>query len=340
MSSAKEVSLRFRDGVTTSVSVSAGQSVLDAALAAGVPLMHQCRSGSCSSCEAKLVDGTAHMRAGASSTLLRSEFEAGERLLCLTHAESDCTFDLSYASDAGAASAVKAHAFIDDIERLAPNVVRLTLELADGDWLDFKPGQFLQVRVPGVGVTRSYSPASTPAELPKLELIVRLLADGAMSTWLEHQAKPGDVLELEGPFGSFFLREEIRAPHILVAGGTGLAPIMSMLDTICRYSSRRPPVLLSFGCANPDALFCLDELEARRHWLPRLSTRISVDRGATGDLLQGTPVQALLDDDANHEDTVAYLCGPPSMIDAARRRLESIGLRRDNIFAEQFTPSS
>jgi benzoate/toluate 1,2-dioxygenase reductase subunit len=340
MSTVNNVTLSFRDGFATSVAVQQGESVLDAALAAGIPVLHQCRSGSCSSCMARLVDGRAGMRAGASSTLLRSEFEAGDRLLCLTEPETDCTFALNYESDAAAAGVIKAHAFVDSVEKVASNVVRVSLELAEGAWLDFRPGQFIQVRVPGTDITRSYSPSSTAADLPRIELLVRILEDGVMSKWLEERAKPDDVLEIEGPFGNFFLREKVPAPHIMVAGGTGLAPILSMIDTIRRKPGRKPPILLSFGCAAPDQLFCLDDIELRRHWLPSLATRISVDRGASGALLSGNPVDAIREADVNHADAVAYLCGPPRMIEAATQRLTSLGMRPDNIYAEQFAPSN
>ncbi|SIT44643.1 Oxidoreductase FAD-binding domain protein [Paraburkholderia ribeironis] len=340
MSSVRNVTFNFRDGKATSVAVQQGESVLDAALAAGIPVLHQCRSGSCSSCMGRLVEGRAGMRAGASSTLLRSEFDAGDRLLCLTEPETDCTFTLNYESDAGAAGAVKAHAFVDSVEKVASNVVRVTLELAEGSWFDFRPGQFIQVRVPGTDITRSYSPSSTAADLPKIELLVRLLEDGVMSSWLEHAAKPDDVLEIEGPFGNFFLREKVPAPHIMIAGGTGLAPILSMIDTIRRKPGRKPPVLLSFGCATPEQLFCLGDIALRQHWLPGLATRISVDQGASGDLLSGNPVDAIRHDDVGHADAVAYLCGPPRMIEAATQRLANFGLRPENIYAEQFTPSN
>jgi benzoate/toluate 1,2-dioxygenase reductase component len=330
------VTLRFRDGKETQIKVGKGDTTLDAALAASIPLLHQCRSGSCSSCMAKLVNGRAPMRAGVSSTLLRGELEAGNRLLCLTEPQSDCVFELPYDSDAGQGSTRKAHAFVNSIVQLAPDVVRLSLELAEGEWMDFRPGQFVQVTLPGGWAVRSYSPATTPADLPRLDLLIRLLPGGAMSTWLTERGAPDDVLQIEGPFGAFFLRDKVRAPHILVAGGTGLAPILSILDRLRRQPGRKPKTLLSFGCASPESLFALDELELRRHFLPSLTVRISVDRGANAALLSGTPVDALRDEDAADPDTVAYVCGPPNMIDAARRRLEAIGVNPANIFTEQF----
>ncbi|WP_233868104.1 FAD-binding oxidoreductase [Paraburkholderia adhaesiva] len=340
MTTVRQVTLSFSDGVSTSLQVQPGESVLDAAIAAEIPLLHQCRSGSCSSCMARLVDGQANMRAGASSTLMRSEYEAGDRLLCLAEPETDCTFQLAYEHDAGSVKATKAHAFVDSVEKVAPDVVKLVLELAEDAWLDFRPGQFVQVRVPGTDATRSYSPASTSADLPRIELLIRLLDDGVMSNWLRNVAKPDDVIELEGPFGSFFLREKRPVPHIMIAGGTGLAPILSMIDSIRRQSGRKSSVLLSFGCATPEQLFCLDDIELRQQLMPQLASRISVDRGATGSLLSGNPVAAITADDLNHPDAVAYLCGPPRMIEAATEKLSQLGMKRENIFAEQFLPSN
>lgn len=338
--SAQSVSLSFSNGASFSVDVPEGQSVLDAALAAGVPVLNQCHSGSCSSCQATLLEGDAPLRPGASSTLLPSEFKAGQRLLCLTLPRSACRFSLNYDSDFASIKPTKVRAFVDSVERVAHNVVRLTVELADGDWLEFLSGQFVQVKVPGVGSVRSYSPASTVRDLPRIALLIRLLPGGAMSGYLTDKAQPDDILELEGPFGNFFLREKVMTPHIFVAGGTGIAPVLSIIDSIRLASGRRPPMLLSFGCARPEDLFSLDDIKLRQQWLPSLKIRISVDRDASGSLLQGTPVDALKAEDVVDPETVAYLCGPPLMVAAAIARLQELGVRHENIYAEQFTPTS
>lgn len=340
MNDMHQVTLRFADGVTHQVVVENTRTVLDAALESGAPLIHQCHSGSCSSCIATLSSGDACTRPGASASLLGSEYAAGQRLLCVTQAHSNCTFELPYTSTAGLNAPVTAHAFVNGVERIASNVMRLSLELADDNWLDFRPGQYLQVEVPGTGEVRSYSPSSIAAELPHLQLLIRLLPGGAMSGWLEHQARPDDVVKIKGPYGAFYLREEHRrAKHIFVAGGTGLAPILSMIDGIRQWGGRKPPMLLSFGCATPDALFSLDDIELRQQWLPTLEARICVDRGATDGLHAGSPVSALRDSDVAGPDSVAYLCGPQPMIDAATRRLIELGVPRERIFSEQFVAS-
>ncbi|MDH4611658.1 ring-hydroxylating dioxygenase ferredoxin reductase family protein [Pseudomonas sp. BN102] len=335
-----QVTFNFADGVSRSLSVAGNTSILDAALEAEIPLLYQCRSGSCSSCIAQLSGGEAHTRSGASSTLLASEYAAGQRLLCLCQAQSDCTFELGYGSEVGSSVARPVHVFVDSVERIASNVMRLTVELADGDTLDFRPGQFMQIEVPGYGAVRSYSPSSTATDLPRLEFLIRLLPGGAMSSFLEEKAAAEDVLTLSGPYGAFFLREEKRrVPHIFVAGGTGLAPILSMIDALRQGGGRKPPMLLSFGCANPDALFCLDEIELRQQWLPSLEARICVDREPREGLHHGSPVSALREGDVT-PDTVAYLCGPQPMIDAATARLIELGVDPGNIFAEQFVASN
>lgn len=340
MSTSSKITIAFSDGVERQFFVQPGQNVLEAALKEDVPVLHQCRSGSCSSCLAKLVEGEADTLAGASSTLIPSEKAQGLRLLCVTEALTDCTFHLGYDSAVGSNHATVANAFVNAIERLADDVVRLELELAEGDWFEFRPGQFIQIKVPGTDAVRSYSMASTPADLPRIELLIRLLPGGVMSTWLLERAKVDDVLEISGPYGQFFLKEGEKAPHIMIAGGTGLAPMMSMIDALRTRSGRKPKMLLSFGCQTQGSLFHLDAIELRQQWLPQLDVQLSVDRGpAPSGVRVGNPVEVIGASGPLDPDSVAYLCGPPGMIDAARRHLEKLGLASENIFAEQFVAS-
>ena len=339
-SGASAITLRFSDGVEQSLTVKSGEAILDVALAAGVPILNQCRSGSCTSCTARLIEGSAPMRPGGGCALSRSEREEGLRLLCQTEAESNCTFEIDYDSNIGGTATVKGHAFVDTVQQLAPDVVRLQLELADGFWLSFLPGQYVQVQVPGTHESRSYSIASSPDQLPKIELLIRLLPGGLMSEWLTEKASADDVIELEGPYGNFFLRDKVRAPHILVAGGTGLAPMMSIIDVLRAKPGRKPDILLSFGCTRGDRLFHQDALELRQLWLPTLEVRVSAEIGPVDlGVLIGNPVQAVVGEDISDVDTVAYLCGPPGMIHAARTHLEKLGIKQENIFAEQFVAS-
>lgn len=340
MLTSSRVTLAFSDGVEHELTVEAGQNILDAAIAADLPVLHQCRAGSCGSCLATVTSGETAPQPGACSSLTPSEKEHGQRLLCITQARSDCRFSLAYDSKAGSARPTEASAFVNAVERIASDVVRLELELAEGNWMDFQPGQFVQVKVPGTDATRSYSMASTAADLPRIELMIRLLPGGVMSQWLLDSAKVDEVVELSGPYGSFILQDKVKAPHIMIAGGTGLAPMVSMIDAIRAAPGRKPRIILSFGCQSGDALFLRDALDLRTLWVPSLDLRVSVDRGDPPPGVRlGNPVAAITADDGLPLDSVAYLCGPPAMIEAARVHLQSLGLDPANIHSEQFTAS-
>lgn len=334
---ASNVVCKFSDDVELSISVAPGQSVLESALESDLPLMHQCRSGACGSCVAKVVSGEVEMRTGVATSLLAGEQSEGLRLLCVSEAHTDAVIEFDYPSTLSGPTQVSG--FVDSLEWLATDVAHLVLELAEDNWLDFKPGQFVRIRVPGSDEWRSYSMVSTKQALPRLEFLIRCLPDGKMSEYLHSGAAVDQVLELEGPFGSFYLRDDLRADHVMIAGGTGVAPMVSMLDTIRQKSGRKPKMLLSFGCLDESSLFFTEELELRTFWMRTLETRISLDKvDGDSDYTVGNPVEAVQADDVS-ENTVAYLCGPPPMIDAAFSHLESLGLRAENIHAEQFLSS-
>ena len=331
------VSFSFADGARYSVDCGPEETVLAAARRADVPLLFQCESGACATCSARLVAGNADMLEGSGASLLPSEAAEGLRLTCRCIPRGDCEFALAYDSVAGTREPERYESNIDDIEWVAANVVRLRLALPDDDWFDFVPGQFVQVRVPGTGHWRSYSMASGPGDMPTLELLIRVLDHGVMSDYLRDEAEAGDLVELEGPYGSFQLQKS-KAPHIFVAGGTGLAPFLSMLDRIRTYSGTKPELVLIFGCADGRDVFCVDTLEDAAYMLPKLRTRITADTHAdpAAGVLAGNPVAHLEPADVVAPGTTAYLCGPPAMVDAARQRLLELGLPSTQIIAEQF----
>lgn len=337
VSSAHTVSCRFSDGVEHVLQVPEGTEVLHAALANDVPILHQCQSGSCGSCIGKVVSGNLQMRKDTATSLLKNEQEQGLRLMCSSWALGDSTVEFDYPSTLYAPRHVSA--FVDNLEWLASDAVRLKLELAEGDWIDFSPGQFVRMEVPGSEQWRSYSMATNPDQVPKLEFLIRTLPDGLMSNYLRDKAAVDDVIKLEGSFGSFFLREERNAQNIMIAGGTGLAPMLSMLDAIRGKSGKKPRSLLSFGCMNEEALFAVEDLELRESWMKELEVRISLDQGSpSGQYRSGNPVEAITADDVG-PDTIAYLCGPPGMVSAAVDHLQNLGVKLSNIHAEQFVPS-
>lgn len=338
---AVSVTLRFQDGVEKQLTAQPGQTILEAASQAGVRLVHQCMTGSCGTCVAKTLSGSVRMSTARGTSLLPSEHADGMRLTCASFADTDSVLSLDYGStllDDPQPELYRSKVVLK--EWVAPNVVKLSLQLPADASFEFRSGQYVRLCVPGTDSWRSYSMASTSRDVPVVTLLLRVLDNGVMSNYLRERCREGDELDLEGPYGSFFWRPS-KAQHIMVAGGTGLAPMLAMLDEIRALPGKKPKVLLSFGCATADNLFCLDELEVRAAWMPSLKNRISVSEPQAGYKgLVGNPVSAIEAQDLTDPDAVAYLCGPPPMIEAARSHLERLGVKPENIFAEHFSASA
>ena len=325
--------LIFQDGAELTVSVEAGQTVLDGAVAADAPVRYDCCTGSCGSCVIQCVEGATVVDSTGQVPVNADELAEGLRPACLTRLNSDAAFELPYSLNDAPSMPAKHSAAIVELRRAAPSVALLTLKLDRADGLAFQSGQYVRLAVPGIGAARAYSIASTAAELPLIELMIRLVPDGKMSRWAQETAKVGDRVRLQAPLGSFGLDDRARR-HVFVAGGTGLAPVLSMIRSL---RGRGMPALLCFGCTRRQELFYQDELAALAASMPELEVRIAVMEGADGNLRSGTAVSLLerVDFDA---DTVCYLCGPPPMVDAARKTLSAHGVASKSIRAERFQP--
>ncbi|MGE3934246.1 MAG: FAD-binding oxidoreductase [Rhodospirillaceae bacterium] len=335
-----EVRLRFRDGVERTVEAAPGESVLAAAIRAGVKLVHQCESGSCGTCMARLVAGEVAGIPGRALALLAGEIRDGWRLTCSVAAAGDCAFDLDYPSTLldGPQPTVMP-ATVTALDWVAKTVARLEIAVDAADFA-FEPGQYVRIRVPGTDAWRSYSMATTAKELPRMRFLIRRLDGGTMSSWLQGGCAPGAAVEVEGPLGSFGL-SPAKGPVLMVAGGTGLAPMLAMLDALRTRPGPKAQALLCFGCTAEDDLFYLDELELRRFWMPGLKTRVALMQPPAGafDGAVGTAVSLIDDTDLARPGLTAYLCGPPPMIEAARERLIAGGVPAEAIRAEHFRPT-
>jgi ferredoxin-NADP reductase/ferredoxin len=341
-SGAHRVTFHFEDGEERRIAVDAGEFVLDAALRQGVPLVYQCRSGSCSTCIAELIVGDVAMAPNRSTSLIATEAAAGKRLLCSSHAHADSELRLHYpAALIYGTQRRTLSTIVAALEWPAPSVARLTVELSGRDDFSFRSGQYVRIKVPGASEWRSYSMASTMRDLPRMDFLVRIIEGGLVSEYLRSRCRAGHEVTVEGPMGAFILHPS-RAPHIFIAGGTGLAPIVAMLDELRYRPGPRPKMLLSFGCASEQQFFYRDEIELRQWWMPELRVILSADQVAdpASGLMQATPVAALAAERIDDPQAAAYLCGPPPMIEAARRRLIEMGIGAGHIYAEQFVASA
>lgn len=333
------VTIRVGDGPPVTVPVPAGTTILDAALAAGVALPHQCRSGSCGSCRATLVSGATADVAGRVQSLPPAAHLAGVRLLCSTRPDGrPCEIRVE-PRPAAAPAAGSLTARVATVDEAADGVRRLVLDL-DAP-LRFEAGQYVLVAVPGADgpVERAYSIVSPPMEDRRLVFLVDLVPGGRMAEWLVGRATPGERLTVRGPFGGFALHPG-RHPALFVAGGTGVAPILSLLDEHRRRFAATRPTTVCFACRDRSRLVAADELDRRRTWMPRLTVRVGLSRPDPADGWDGAkadPVALIQPDDVG-PDVRAYVAGPPAMVAAAFDRLVGLGLPPTSIATEGFTP--
>ncbi len=333
------VTIRVGDGPPVTLPVPPGATILDAALAAGLALPHQCRSGSCGSCRATLVSGATADVAGRVQSLPPAAHRAGVRLLCSTLPDGGpCDLRVE-PRPAAAPAAGTLTARVAAVDEAAAGVRRLVLDLDTP--LRFEAGQYVLVAVPGTdgGVERAYSILSPPVDDRRLVFLVDLVPGGRMAGWLADRAAPGDRLAVRGPFGAFALHPA-RHPALFVAGGTGIAPILSLLDEHRRRFAATRPTVVCFACRNRSRLVAADELARRRAWMPRLTVRVGLSRPDPADAWDGPvtdPVQLMQPDDVG-PDVRAYVAGPPAMVAAAFDRLVDLGLAPASIATEGFTP--
>jgi len=318
--------------------VDRGQAVLDAALRAGLNLPHSCKSGNCGSCRARLVEGEVRYPNGAPLGLSDAEIADGLILLCQARAESDLSIETFEAAAPEEVLVKRLPSRIERIVPLAHDVAAVYLRLPAAERFDFKPGQYLDVLL-SKGRRRSFSIASPPHDSRLLELHVRLARGGEFTGPLFAGGMAGALLSIEGPLGHFIYREPCAgkaAPMLLVGGGTGLAPLMSILRHVTETGLARD-MTLYWGVRAERDLYADAALEslARRtpgfRYVPVLSEPSPAWQGAAG--LVHDAVLARVPDLARHE---VYASGPPAMIEAVRREFTARGVDPSRLRFDSF----
>ncbi|GAA5235450.1 2Fe-2S iron-sulfur cluster binding domain-containing protein [Verticiella sediminum] len=330
MSSHIPITLLFADGVSCRLAVARGAKLIDAAAAAGLNLLTDCANGQCGTCTAQLLSGTVQMDDYDPSVLPDDDRAAGVVLPCVCRASAPCAVAFPYdASEALAEEAPPIPGEVLALERTAPDIVRL--ELAIDEALAFEPGQYVRIQPQGMAIARSYSMANPPGS-DRLEFFIRLVAGGAFSSWLAG-ARANDRVALSAPHGTFFLRDEPR-PRLFVAGGSGMAPFLSMLRAMSP-AARAVPTTVLFGARTPEHLFALGELQALRSEMPQLDVRLALEQGADRESHAGYPTD-LIGGLRLEPSTRVYLCGPPPMVEAGRAAVQAAGLPRGEVLCERF----
>lgn len=322
----------FEDERTAVFPAGAGQTVYAAALAAGLRLEHDCLEGACGTCKALCTQGWFTLDDYVEEALSAEEEAAGHVLTCRMRPSTSCVLEFPYPHPVGRgpSPALWQEATLSAVERVAADVWRFACELAAPmAWL---PGQYAHVRIPGTDAVRYYSFANVSGT--SAEFFARRIGGGAMSEYLAGRAKPGDRIALQGPFGHFYLRPPV-ATVVMVAGGTGLAPMLAMLADPALAAARVPVVLL-YGTRDASEWFAADRLDAASAALQAFQVeRIAAAGGGRTGLVTDLIKPALFADG----ECDVYLCGPPAMIDASRALARLHGVPETRIRAERFLPS-
>jgi CDP-4-dehydro-6-deoxyglucose reductase, E3 len=322
--------------------VARDEAILPAAIRAGVGLPYGCRDGACGSCKSRLVDGRVIHGAHQAKALSAAEEAAGWILTCCATPQTDCVIEARTVAGAGEYPPLKMPARVASLARPAPDVVVMKLQLPATVAFKFRAGQYVEFILRD-GARRSYSMANAPENLgdpPAIELHLRHMPGGRFTDHVFATMKERDIVRLEGPFGSFFLREDSARPIVLLASGTGFAPIKAIIEHMRARQIDRPAVLY-WGCRSRADLYQHDWAEAAAaslahlRYVPVLSeARVADDwRGRAG--LVHRAVMADLPDLSGHE---VYACGVPVMVESARRDFVAhCGLPEDAFYADSFT---
>ena len=315
------------------------ETLLEAALAAGLLLPHSCRDGACGACKGKILSGEVDYGNVTEGALSAAEREAGYALFCCARARTDLSLEARTVTRAGDIPLRKLPCRVQKLQRLAPDVMLLDLKLPASEAFQFRAGQYIDILLAD-GRRRSFSIANAPHDGGHIELHVRRIDGGRFTAQVFETMKEKDILRFEGPLGTFWLREESVRPVVLVAGGTGFAPIKSIVEHAMHTGTARP-ITLYWGARDRAGLY-LDELA--RSWeaalpgfryVPVLSDELPADAWSGR---RGLVHRAVLDDHADLSGVDVYACGAPAMIDAARRDFTTTrGLPEARFFADAFT---
>jgi propane monooxygenase reductase component len=332
--------VRF-EPVGIEIEVDEEQTVLRSASEQGLMLMHGCKEGQCAACKSFVLDGDdIELDRYSTFALPDYEKEEGFTLLCRAHVYEDVTIELLNFDEEMIRSGlpiVNAVAEVVSIEKVTHDLRHLVLKLIEPAEITFFPGQYMDIKIPGTEVSRSFSMAATSKN--RLEFVIKVYPDGLFSSFLDQKLKVGDRLDLNGPYGVFTLRDAPDKDLIFVGGGAGLAPILALLRSMAERGIQRKAVFY-YGARTAKDLCFVAEIEALKEKLPDFQFVPALSEPAEGDQWEGEVgfiTDVLKRYEVDLRGAHAYLCGPPPMVEAAMPLLASLGAPEKHIYYDKFT---
>lgn len=335
----REVSINGSQKITTTP----GETILQAGIREGVRLPHNCRVGGCAECKCKLTRGKVKELTESAYVLSAEEMDQGYILACQSVPKTDIAIEVPRLETGGPGHEIKKlSGKVISHERLTHDTIRLQIALPEA--LKYTSGQYAQLSMPGqIDQSRAYSFATSASEASKsgtLSFFIRAVPGGEMSNHVQHKSVMGSTVDIEGPYGNFYLRESDE-PLLCVAGGSGLAPLKSLLEDALEKQDIRPVTFL-FGARTQADLYCLDDIARISNAWPTRFTFIPVlsDEPEQSDWqgLRGFVTDAIEGRISGNEKV--YMCGPPPMIDATEAALQTFSMRPTQIYYDKFLDRS
>ena len=329
-----KIALNFEDGVTRFIECKSDETVADAAYRQSVNVPIDCRDGACGACKCHAESGIFSLGAYIDDALSAEEVAQGFLLTCQSKPKSDGVLKVPVSSEVCKIKATSMTASVFELKRLSDSTFSLSLEGDALKKLSFLPGQYANLEVPGTTHHRAYSYSSMPQD-GKVSFLIRNVPGGLMSGWLRETAKPGDSVKLAGPLGSFYLRDVVR-PILMLAGGTGLAPFLAMLDRIVAAGGSPHPIHLIYGVNTDADLVELDRLSEFAQQLSNFSCDLVVVDAGSAQPKKGYVTHHITPALLHDGNVDIYLCGPPPMVEAAAHYLKERDIHPASFHYEKF----
>ena len=319
-------------------SVEPDEPMLVAGIRQGIGLPYGCKDGACGSCKCKKLEGTVLHGPHQSKALSAEEEANGFVLTCCGVAQSDVVLESRQVTEAGAFPIRKMPARVASLERKSHDVIAIRLQLPANDPFVYHAGQYVEFLLRD-GSRRSYSMANAPHIGPGVELHIRHMPGGKFTDHVFGVMKEKEIQRIEGPFGSFFLREDSVKPMVLLASGTGFAPIKALIEHM-QFMGITRPATLYWGGRRPEDLYMSDWVQTQLAAMPSLRYVPVISNATPEDAWTGRTGfvhRAVLEDLPDLSGYQVYACGAPIVVDSARKDFSELaGLPEEEFYADSF----
>ena len=317
--------------------VDAGNTILEAALDQGIDFPHGCRTGNCGACKSKKISGEIEMSPFSEFALETEEEKLGFILACRSVPWSDCEIkivDDQQNDDLDGIKIKKLEYIVSRFKKVTNDIYILNLQITSNEEFTFNAGQYAELYF-NQCKEKHFSMANSPNS-NELEFHIKTLDGGEVSNYVKTILKIGDTVKVKGPFGNAYLRNNHRGPIIAVAGGTGLAPILSIIKASQEIEMKQP-IQVYYGAQSEMDLYFLEQFEEMTKKYKNLSFfPVVIENSGNKTLRKGLVTDAVIEDIQNFDGYKAYLAGPPKMVEAAEKILTSLGIRKVDMHSDAF----